>query len=72
MISPPIKTIPAEAKVSQATWLDGSEAKQASKTASEIWSHNLSGCPSPTDSEVKRYLFSFIFNPSLGKIISNS
>jgi hypothetical protein len=25
-----------------------------SKTASEIWSHILSGCPSVTDSEVKK------------------
>jgi hypothetical protein len=27
----------------------------ASKTASEIWSHTLSGWPSVTDSEVKKY-----------------
>ena len=26
----------------------------ASSTASEIWSHILSGCPSVTDSEVKK------------------
>ena len=31
----------------------------ASSTASEIWSQILSGCPSVTDSEVKKYLLIF-------------
>ena len=30
-------------------------ASIASRTASEIWSQILSGCPSVTDSDVKRY-----------------
>src|SRR5450759_865354 len=37
----------------------------ASTTASEIWSHILSGCPSVTDSEVKRYSRSGMGLPSL-------
>ena len=32
----------------------GSSASTASSTASEIWSHTLSGWPSVTDSDVKR------------------
>ena len=40
--------------VSQATRLMGSSARSASRTASEIWSAILSGCPSVTDSELKR------------------
>ena len=32
----------------------GSWARMASRTASEIWSQILSGCPSVTDSEVKK------------------
>ncbi|RDY11476.1 hypothetical protein CR513_03859, partial [Mucuna pruriens] len=37
-----------------ATLLSGSCSRQASSTASEIWSHSLSGCPSFTDSDVNR------------------
>src|SRR5262245_6023157 len=42
-------------KVSQATRLSLSCARQASKIASEIVSQTLSGWPSPTDSEEKIY-----------------
>src|ERR1044071_3388985 len=41
------------AYVSQATRLRASCARQASRTASEMVSQTLSGCPSPTDSEEK-------------------
>ena len=44
-------------RVSQATRLVGSSARQASRMASEIWSAILSGCPSVTDSEVNRKRF---------------
>src|SRR6476646_10657139 len=57
VISPAITTRPVAVRVSQATRLDGSSAKQASRTASEIWSAILSGWPSVTDSDVKRYGF---------------
>ena len=40
--------------VSQATRPSGSSASTASSTVSETWSAILSGCPSVTDSEVKR------------------
>ena len=40
----------------QATRAMGSFSRMASSTASEIWSQILSGCPSVTDSEVKRCL----------------
>jgi hypothetical protein len=40
------------AKVSHATRASGSKAIKASKTASDILSQTLSGCPSETDSEV--------------------
>src|SRR5215212_12153639 len=40
--------------VSQATRPFGSSAMTASRTLSETWSATLSGCPSVTDSEVKR------------------
>ncbi len=46
--------------VSQATRLIGSFVSAASRTASEIWSAILSGCPSVTDSEVKRKVRSAI------------
>src|SRR3990170_3310102 len=39
---------------SRATRLAGSCARRVSRTASEIWSHTLSGCPSATDSDVNR------------------
>src|SRR5580693_8644792 len=47
-------TRPVAVRVSAATRLKGSCARQASKIASEIWSAILSGCPSVTDSEVNR------------------
>src|SRR5271165_4648639 len=50
-------TRPVAVRVSQATRLNGSSVRQASRTASEIWSAILSGWPSVTDSEVKRYRF---------------
>src|SRR5437899_2956890 len=54
-ISPATSTSPVVTSVSQATRPCGSSAMIASRTASEIWSASLSGCPSVTDSEVKRY-----------------
>src|SRR5438552_3026697 len=48
-------TRPVVTSVSQATRPSGSPPRMASRTASEIWSASLSGCPSVTDSEVKRY-----------------
>lgn len=56
VISPKTMTIPVLVAVSQATLEAGSSTKQASRTASEIWSAILSGWPRPTDSEVKRNL----------------
>src|SRR6185295_16327047 len=56
VISPPITTTFDLTKVSQATRLYLSPARHASRTASEIVSATLSGCPSPTDSEEKMYL----------------
>ena len=41
--------------VSQATRPVGSSRRTASRMASEIWSAILSGCPSVTDSEVKKW-----------------
>src|ERR1700692_3474046 len=49
-------TRPVAVRVSQATRLEGSSARQASRIASEIWSAILSGWPSVTDSEVNRNL----------------
>ena len=49
-------TRPVEQVVSQATRAPGSCARMASRMASEIWSQILSGCPSVTDSDVKRTL----------------
>ena len=54
VISPKTTTSPVVTAVSHATRECGSCARQASSTASEIWSHILSGCPSVTDSEVSR------------------
>ena len=51
--SPATTTRPVVIIVSQATRLSGSFSSIASRTASEIWSAILSGCPSETDSEVK-------------------
>src|SRR6185437_16449050 len=57
VISPAMTTRPVAVKVSQATRLMGSSARQASRIASETWSAILSGWPSVTDSDVKRYRF---------------
>src|SRR3954451_23250062 len=57
-ISPETATRPVFTRVSQATRPYGSSARTASSTPSEIWSATLSGWPSVTDSDVKRYSFS--------------
>ena len=49
-----MNTMPVVAVHSQATCPWGSCSRMASSTASDIWSHILSGCPSVTDSEVNR------------------
>src|ERR671934_1276532 len=54
VISPATTTRPVVISVSDATRPFGSSASTASRTVSEIWSATLSGCPSVTDSEVKR------------------
>src|SRR3569623_41109 len=54
VISPPTMTMPRVTKVSQATRPVGSSARTESRTPSEIWSQTLSGCPSVTDSDVKK------------------
>src|SRR5262250_1461448 len=56
-ISPATTHRPVAIRVSQATRLVGSSVRQASSIESEIWSAILSGCPSVTDSDVKRYGF---------------
>src|ERR671930_1519778 len=48
-------TTPVVTTVSHATRPNGSCSMIASRTASESWSASLSGWPSVTDSEVKRY-----------------
>src|SRR2546423_6612412 len=48
-------TRPVVVAASQATLAPGSSLTIASRIASEIWSHILSGWPSVTDSDVKRY-----------------
>src|SRR5713226_1080809 len=50
-------TRPVAVRVSQATRLEASSARQASRMASEIWSAILSGWPSVTDSEVNKIRF---------------
>src|SRR5882757_2544556 len=55
---------PVLASVSSATRELGSSFRSASRTASEIWSHILSGWPSETDSEVKRKSLSGIIRDS--------
>src|SRR5215211_7224288 len=55
VISPATTTRPVVTSVSQATLLMGSSARAASSMVSEIWSAILSGWPSVTDSEVKRW-----------------
>src|SRR3989339_252179 len=54
VISPATITRPRVTSVSQATRPRGSCLRTSSRMLSEIWSHSLSGCPSVTDSEVKR------------------
>src|SRR6186713_855210 len=54
VISPATTTRPVVMSVSQATRPSGSSRSTASRTASETWSATLSGCPSVTDSDVKR------------------
>src|SRR5215203_1424969 len=54
-ISPETTAIPVFTSVSQATRPPGSSRMIASRTPSEIWSATLSGWPSVTDSDVKRY-----------------
>src|SRR6476646_668538 len=54
-ISPETTAMPVLTSVSQATRPPGSSPMIASRTPSEIWSATLSGCPSVTDSDVKRY-----------------
>src|SRR4051794_18578342 len=54
VISPATTTRPVVISVSQATRPLTSSVSTASSTESEIWSATLSGCPSVTDSEVKR------------------
>src|SRR3954454_24145464 len=53
VISPATTTSPVVIRVSHATRPCGSSVRTASRTASEIWSAILSGCPSVTDSELK-------------------
>jgi hypothetical protein len=55
VISPATTASPVVTSVSQATRAAGSLVRIASSTASEIWSAILSGCPSVTDSDVKRW-----------------
>src|SRR5215475_10254391 len=57
VISPATTHRPVAIRVSHATRLVGSSVRQASRMESEIWSAILSGCPSVTDSEVKRKRF---------------
>ena len=52
--SPMTATRPVVVAVSIATRASGSFVRTASRIASDIWSHSLSGCPSVTDSEVNR------------------
>ena len=56
VISPITSTSPVVVAVSQATRLMGSFSIKASKIASEIASHILSGWPSVTDSDVNNLL----------------
>src|SRR5512136_602006 len=60
VISPPTTTRPTVMNDSQATRPCLSCSMMASRMPSDIWSQTLSGCPSVTDSEVKRKLADFI------------
>src|SRR6059058_604515 len=53
VISPASTTLSSLQRTSHATRLDGSWARYASRIASAMLSHTLSGWPSETDSEVK-------------------
>ena len=55
VISPATTTRSVVTRVSQATRLVGSAARQWSRMASLIWSATLSGWPIETDSLVNRY-----------------
>src|SRR3954465_1720367 len=55
VISPSTNTVPVVVGVSHATRASVSLRRMASRIASLIWSHILSGWPSVTDSEVNRY-----------------
>src|SRR5512143_1506034 len=57
VISPAMSASPVVTSVSQATRPTGSSLRIASRMESEIWSAILSGCPSVTDSDVKRLRF---------------
>ena len=54
VISPITSAIPVVTMDSHATRLFLSCVSIASRTASDIWSHILSGCPSVTDSDVNK------------------
>ena len=60
VISPVTKTCPFPATVSQATLANLSFSKYASNILSDIVSHNLSGCPSVTLSDVNNLII-FLF-----------
>ena len=61
-------TSPVDTAVSQATRAEGSFSMMASRMASEIWSHTLSGWPSVTDSEVnKRFAIMCVLLSLTGK-----
>src|SRR5207302_8097571 len=62
-------TRPVAVRVSQATRLEVSSVRQASRMASEIWSAILSGWPSVTDSDVNKIRF---FTVEVGGKISFS
>src|SRR5687767_7047056 len=55
VISPATQASPVVTSVSHATRAAGSSVRMASRTASEIWSAILSGCPSVTDSDVNSW-----------------
>ena len=58
----PLSTVsPVVTNVSHATFASLSCARKLSNSASEIWSATLSGCPSETDSEVKKYAIFSVF-----------
>src|SRR3989344_8018086 len=62
--SPPTTINPVLVKHSIATLLSGSCLRNSSSKASETWSHNLSGCPSATLSDVNKK--DLLFNITCG------